>query len=349
MARAGVTYNDITKAAESIKSRGQEPTVDRVREHLGTGSKSTIAPLLKRWRSSNGDPASIEGLPNDLVEVVKSLHDRVQQMAEHKVELARTEFNSITEGLQQELTEARNSITQLTSQQKEQEQQLQTAQEHNQALSQSLEESRIDAAKYEFQRDETKVRVTELKTTIEELRQESRDVRDHFEHYQQRTAEDRQQERDQFRLSNQQLQTQTQRLTEQLSKAEAQISAQIKERAADLNIIEDLSAKLRSSQQQEATKDKEFDVLNDKYQAEAKKNNKLEGQIDELQQRLNSLIGLHSVADKEVEVLKHSLEQIEMELQETKDKNTLLTDENKVILQEKAVLQGQFKQLQSSL
>ena len=349
MARTGVTYNDITKAAESIKSRGQEPTVDRVREHLGTGSKSTIAPLLKRWRSSNGDPASIEGLPNDLVEVVKSLHDRVQQMAEHKVELARTEFNSIAEGLQQELTEARNSITQLTSRQKEQEQQLQTTQEHNQALSQSLEESRIDAAKYEFQRNETKVRVTELKMTIEELRQESRDVRDHFEHYQQRTAEDRQQERDQFRLSNQQLQTQTQRLTDQLSKAEAQISAQIKERAGDLKTIEDLSAKLRSSQLQEATKDKEFDVLNDKYQAEAKKNNKLEGQIDELQQRLNSLIGLHSVADKEVEVLKHSLEQIEMELQETKDKNTLLTDENKVILQEKAVLQGQFKQLQSSL
>ncbi len=349
MARTGVTYNDITKAAESIKSRGQEPTVDRVREHLGTGSKSTIAPLLKRWRSSNGDPASIEGLPNDLVEVVKSLHDRVQQMAEHKVELARTEFNSITEGLQQELTEARNSITQLTSRQKEQEQQLQTTQEHNQALSQSLEESRIDAAKYEFQRNETKVRVTELKMTIEELRQESRDVREHFEHYQQRTAEDRQQERDQFRLSNQQLQTQTQRLTDQLSKAEAQISAQIKERAGDLKTIEDLSAKLRSSQQQEATKDKEFDVLNDRYQAEAKKNNKLEGQIDELQQRLNSLIGLHSVADKEVEVLKHSLEQIEMELQETKDKNTLLTDENKVILQEKAVLQGQFKQLQSSL
>ncbi|OES24292.1 plasmid replication region DNA-binding N-term family protein, partial [Alteromonas macleodii] len=41
MARAGVTYHDVAKAAEAIKSRHQEPTVDRVREHLGTGSKST--------------------------------------------------------------------------------------------------------------------------------------------------------------------------------------------------------------------------------------------------------------------------------------------------------------------
>ena len=46
MARAGVTYHDVAKAAEAIKSQRQEPTVDRVREHLGTGSKSTIAPLL---------------------------------------------------------------------------------------------------------------------------------------------------------------------------------------------------------------------------------------------------------------------------------------------------------------
>mgnify|MGYP006413176901 FL=1 len=53
MARIGVTYVDIAKAAEIIKSQNQEPTVDRVRQHLGTGSKSTIAPLLKRWRSDN--------------------------------------------------------------------------------------------------------------------------------------------------------------------------------------------------------------------------------------------------------------------------------------------------------
>ena len=46
MARAGVTYHDVAKAAEAIKTQGQEPTVDRVREHMGTGSKSTIAPLL---------------------------------------------------------------------------------------------------------------------------------------------------------------------------------------------------------------------------------------------------------------------------------------------------------------
>lgn len=349
MARTGVTYSDITKAAEAIKSYGQEPTVDRVREQLGTGSKSTIAPLLKRWRAESDDPDNINGLPNDLIEVVKSLYERVQQTADHKIELAQTEFNSITEGLRLELAEAHNAISQFTSRQQELEQQLYTTQEHNQILGKSLDESRLSAEKSEFQRDEAKARVTELKTTIEEVKQENRDIRDHFEHYQQRTAEDRQLERDQFRTTNQQLQTETQRLAEQLSKAEALISEQIKERIIHQSSIEDLSTKQQLLQQQVSSKNNELGVLNEKYQSKKLRSNKLIEQNNELQQRLHSLIGLHSVADKEIEVLKLNLKKSASELCDIKDKNSLLTDENKVILQEKAILQGQFKQLQSSI
>ena len=115
MARSGVTYHDVAKAAEAIKSQRQEPTVDRVREHLGTGSKSTIAPLLKRWRSDNGEAADIGGLPNDLIEVVKSLYERVQQMADHRIEQARQEFEGFNQELRKELTDAKNTIVQLTA------------------------------------------------------------------------------------------------------------------------------------------------------------------------------------------------------------------------------------------
>ena len=99
MARAGVTYHDIAKAAEAIKAQGQKPTVDRVREHLGTGSKSTIAPLLKRWRTDNGNTADIGGLPNDLVAAVKSLHEHLQQEADHRIEQAHQEFKTSKEDL----------------------------------------------------------------------------------------------------------------------------------------------------------------------------------------------------------------------------------------------------------
>ncbi|MEZ5524084.1 MAG: hypothetical protein R3E62_03795 [Pseudomonadales bacterium] len=58
-----------------------------------------MAPLLKRWRSDNGDMADTSGLPNDLVEVVKSLHERVQQMADHRIDRAQQEFIELNEEL----------------------------------------------------------------------------------------------------------------------------------------------------------------------------------------------------------------------------------------------------------
>ena len=48
-------------------------------------------------------------------------------------------------------------------------------------------------------------------------------------------------------------------------------------------------------------------------------------------------------------MLSQALEATKTELKTTQDKVTYMTDENKAILQEKAVIQGQFKQLQGSL
>lgn len=349
MARVGVNYFDVAKAAEAIKTQSQEPTVDRVRERLGTGSKSTIAPLLKRWRSDNSDSADVSGLPNDLVEVVKSLHQRVQQMADHRIEQARQEFKASSDELQKELAEDRNTILQLTARQQDLERQIVRITDEKNLQGKSLEDTRVHLAKIESQRDEATARVSELKETVAELKQENRDIRDHFEHYQQRTAEDRQLERDQFRATNQQLQTESQRLAQQLGSAEAQILEQIKERSHYQSSIDDLSAKQRLLQQQLSSKDNELGVLNEKYQYKKLRSQKLDEQNNELQQRLNSLIGMHSEADKEIEVLKLTLKKSASELCDIKDKNSLLTEENKLILQEKAILQGQFTQLQSSI
>jgi len=53
--------------------------------------------------------------------------------------------------------------------------------------------------------------------------------------------------------------------------------------------------------------------------------------------------------DKQVAVLSQALETTKAELKASQDKIAFLTNENKVILQEKAMIQGQFKQLQGSL
>ncbi|RJT92930.1 hypothetical protein D6T65_17910 [Arthrobacter frigidicola] len=54
-------------------------------------------------------------------------------------------------------------------------------------------------------------------------------------------------------------------------------------------------------------------------------------------------------AAKQVAVLSQALEVTKTDLKASQNRAEVLSDENKLILQEKAVIQGQFKQLQESL
>lgn len=349
MARAGVTYHDVAKAAEAIKNQGHEPTVDRVRERLGTGSKSTIAPLLKRWRSQNGEAADTSGLPNDLVEVVRSLHERVQQMANHRIEQTRQEFEALNEELRKELTNANSNIAQLTARQQDLDDQIARITEEKSLRGKSLEDARFSLAKVESQRDEALARTNDLKESVNELKQENRDIRDHFEHYQQRTANDRQQEREQFRAVNQGLKDQIQDLQHRLAQAESraagllETNTQLQRNADELKkanaaLNGDLNERLADIQSLKL----ELEEALKKYRYSQHKSEQLADNMAELTTQKADF-------DKQVAVLSQALEATKIELQKTQDKVELLTDENKVILQEKAVIQGQFKQLQASI
>lgn len=349
MARAGVTYHDVAKAAEAIKSQRQEPTVDRVREHLGTGSKSTIAPLLKRWRSDNGEAVDTGGLPNDLIEVVKSLHERVQQMADHRIEQARQEFEGFNQELRKELTDAKNTIVQLTARQQDLDSQIERQNKEKGEAEKSLEDARVSLVKAESQRDEAIARTTELKGSVAELKQENKDIREHFEHYQQRTAEDRQQEREQFRTITQGLKDQIRdlqhRLTQaeskasELSEANAQLHSNVgKLEQANVTLNRELNGKIEDIQ--DLKRDLEDAVT--KYRDFQHKN-------EQLVENMAVITTQKVDVDKQVAVLSQALETAKAERKASQDKIAFLTDENKVILQEKALIQGQFKQLQDSL
>ena len=314
MARAGVTYHDVAKAAEAIKILRQEPTVDRVREHLGTGSKSTIAPLLKRWRSDNGEAGDIDGLPIDLIEVVKSLHERVQQMADHRIEQTRQEFEGFNQELRKELTDAKNTIAQLTARQQDLESQIERQNKEKGEAQKSLEDARISLIKAESQRDEAIARTTELKGNVAELKQENKDIREHFEHYQQRTAEDRQQEREQFRAVTQGLKDQVQDLQHRLAQAESNASE-----------IFDANALLQSNagklEQANATlnrelngKIKDIQALKRDLEDALTKHRDFQHKNEQLAESMAMITTQKSEVDKQVAVLSHALETTKAEL-----------------------------------
>ncbi|MEB0139493.1 MULTISPECIES: DNA-binding protein [unclassified Undibacterium] len=81
MARPGIDYSDINKAALQIEQQGKAPTVDLVRAALGnTGSKSTIAPLLKQWKQERQNHRSQDeaGLPPTLLGALRNVHELLQ-------------------------------------------------------------------------------------------------------------------------------------------------------------------------------------------------------------------------------------------------------------------------------
>ncbi len=94
MARAGILYSDLASAAAQLVAEGKNPTVDNVRVALGsTGSKSTIAPLLKRWKGEHQETvvevAQGLGLPGPLLQAMKGIHEQLQDDVRQQLEQAR--------------------------------------------------------------------------------------------------------------------------------------------------------------------------------------------------------------------------------------------------------------------
>jgi len=51
----GITQEQVNKAADAILGTGRNPTVEKIRAALGTGSPNTITRMLETWRSQFGE------------------------------------------------------------------------------------------------------------------------------------------------------------------------------------------------------------------------------------------------------------------------------------------------------
>lgn len=216
------SYSHVAQAAAKLAGEGKNPTVDSVREALGgTGSKSTIAPLLKRWKAEHQDTvtAAESGLPAPLVQAVKELHQHMQVEFSQQLEQARQqhaeELRTAVEREQQlriELKAALSSNATLTEDLKNTRHTLTQLQATQHAQSVTLAASQAENAGLQQRLTD---RVAELATLDHQLTQ----ARTQFEHYQEATAAQRAEERQAFeqRIS---------RLDQELASANRQIAGQ---------------------------------------------------------------------------------------------------------------------------
>ncbi len=110
MARTGITYHEVANAIATLQGMQKNPTVDNIRDELGTGSKSTIARLLREWKSKNGmTNTNEEGIPNELQQLIRGLWEKTQSDADEKIKTHQLEADA-------QISEAKNNVA-LTQQQ----------------------------------------------------------------------------------------------------------------------------------------------------------------------------------------------------------------------------------------
>lgn len=110
MARSGIQYSDVQQAIDTLLARGDTPSVQRIREVLGTGSFTTISEHFRSWRierEQNRDVPPPKGVPEVIVNVVSELWREAQEVANQTLVHYREEANRQVESAQQEAAEAR--------------------------------------------------------------------------------------------------------------------------------------------------------------------------------------------------------------------------------------------------
>ncbi|MDS4040545.1 MAG: DNA-binding protein [Candidatus Competibacter sp.] len=105
MARSGIRYEEVRSAAEALLGRGLNPTIQRVRELLGTGSNTTISEHLKSWQQQLAETPKVV-LPPAIPEAVAAALDAFWKIAVQHAEAA---FDEQRNAAAQAVSEAEQS------------------------------------------------------------------------------------------------------------------------------------------------------------------------------------------------------------------------------------------------
>jgi len=120
MARAGIYKSEVLRARDKLLATGRNPSIDAVREELGTGSKSTIHRYLKEIEEEEGGAASTRVAVSEAIQdLVGRLAARVNEEAEERVTAAQakhaeqlTQYQQTAAALKTEAQSTRQQLEQ---------------------------------------------------------------------------------------------------------------------------------------------------------------------------------------------------------------------------------------------
>lgn len=104
----GITQDQVNAAADAILGAGENPTVEKVRAALGTGSPNTVTRMLDAWRSQLGERLrQLSALPDVPAPVGQAMVTLWQLATDHASQAIAGRFAAERAGLEA----ARNALT----------------------------------------------------------------------------------------------------------------------------------------------------------------------------------------------------------------------------------------------
>lgn len=201
MARAGILYSQVAKAAAQLTQAGKTPTIDTVREALGdTGSKSTIAPMLKRWKAQHQESVdgADTGLPAELVEAIKSIYQRLQDDVARQLEQLTVTHHADLNAMREQRDAALASETQLRQAHNALAAECSRAQQSLSKCHEDLQSGALALTAAQTENAGFQQRLADRATEVYALNQQLTQARAQFEHFQEATARQRAEERQAF-------------------------------------------------------------------------------------------------------------------------------------------------------
>lgn len=146
MARTGIQYADVQQAIDALLTQGATPSVQRIREVLGTGSFTTISEHFRHWRSEreqNRDVPPPKGVPESVVTLAADMWRQAQDAANEGLVHYREEANRKVEAAQEEVMQATREADNAAQRERALAEHLHHREERMEALGTQLAESQV--------------------------------------------------------------------------------------------------------------------------------------------------------------------------------------------------------------
>jgi chromosome segregation ATPase len=346
MGRAGITLQEVEKAVLQLQGRGKNPSVDAVREILGTGSKSTIAQHLRDWKAQQSYTSG--KLPQELLAIVTGLWERLNAKADQRITEIENTSDQQAKELKQTLTRLQQDYAQLQKQFHQSEENRITERSNKERLEKELIKEQQEHSKL-FERHQTMIQQLEdCKGENARLHQLANNIQANLEHYQNAMQQLRTEQT--LAMEKQQIQFQ-----QELVELQRDVALQRKKFQESEQQLSQKNIELQQIQEKHHSLQQEYEIQKRDIQENTHElivfKERCEQYLQQLQIYKNDLThkDKHSIeCEKQIAILNEHRNRLQNELSAAEDKIELLRQEKLFLSQEKAELHGYLKQLEKT-